>query len=97
MTDADNYLDFDERFSDKTFDEASEECLVITLLTIGRWTIAKLTLLHPNEDIETIMEDIVGQIVQELSAELALSVEQKFDDQYVPLELMMDHIENCTP
>lgn len=97
MTDADNYLDFVEQLFDKTFDEVSEECSVITMLTIGRWIIAKLTLLHPNEDIETIREDIVNQIAQELSAELALSVKQKFDDQFVPLELLMDHIENWTP
>jgi hypothetical protein len=58
--------------------------------------IKRLTLLYPNEDIETIGDTIVEQIFREISSELALSVEQKCDDQFVPLELLMPFIENWT-
>jgi hypothetical protein len=97
MSDTDNTSDFYDRLLGDTDDEISEDFSMIISLTIGNLVIKRLTLLYPNEDIETIRDTIVEQIFREISSELALSVEQKFNDQFVPLELLMPFIENWTP
>lgn len=94
-----NYPTFDTILNKNLFHEFVMEFEVFVSSVIHSWAIYKALKIFPslNADKITISHDYLESIVNDLSQELSQSIINKFDEDNLPLQVLLEHIAEWVP